>query len=298
MLRVSAGAITLIAMCIFRFANASELAEIYLSPEFWREMDWERAESSSLWKMGGWNYRGTTTKRSTYVKDREFMLLGYRFEATLGYWHDRAPDGHITTLDAMGLDRAGCDAIVNGFSARFGKPIASDETIAVPRSTNGFVREIELLYQWNFGNTAVMAKCYGRDVEDGSRRKPDRTLTWSMLIGHRAHLREAIPRFLLKCARTFIDLNDMRSSRPDLEAWVSLYDPHVANRDFVVISDQDSVYADNDRLRFNLAEGQFLIQYLIERASGFLTAIVFTRDTYVGHLFGVCELTDGLRGVR
>lgn len=283
----------MLTVCIARSASAAEPAETYLNKHYWQEMDWGNAESSKLWQMDGWlRFEGEQSTYATFVMRRKLTLLGHQFDANLAYLNKRYFNQHFTSLYTK-VTRPECDALLKELTAKFGKPAMNDGTIAIPVAEDTFVRMVNYEYQWDMGDTRLLASCSGNASQNGEIVKDEGQFAWSMKFAHRSLTPKLEPKFALICTRTITYASDGETSNlNDLVAWFDLSRSRVLSTNLVILSDKDSFHATDDDIRFSMTRTDYVMDYTVNRISGSLTATIKENGQRVGNIAGKCEKTE------
>jgi hypothetical protein len=218
--------------------------------------------------------------------------LGHEFDANLAYLNKPDPNRHFTSLSAE-VARPECDELLKRLTAAFGRPVMKDGTIANQVAEDTFVRIVAYEYQWDMGNTRLLASCFWSATQSGEIVRDEGLFRWSMKFAHRSLTAKLQPRFALICTRTITYAAAGKTSNlDDLVAWFDLSRSRVLSTNLVILSDKDSFHATSDRIRFSITRSAYVMDYTINRISGSLAAIITENGQRVGSIAGTCERTE------
>lgn len=278
-----------IIITLVRPANAEETSSYYADKRYWQAVDWTNIEMSMLWRAPGWlagSGMSTEAKRF-FSKGRKLDLLGYRFNAVLGYEIGLPERKHFTTLsvDTMKED---CGHIASKLTSKFGIPVENDGTITIILDGQTHLRFLNLQWEWKVGSTRIRGACFGYEsYKEGKFVAQDGYL---MAVNYMSS-EQSLPmtqKFLLSCSRN-LTIDGVTEDSPDLVVWIDTYNGRALNEQLEILSDQNTFKSTNDEIRFSTTRNKITSEYTINRLGGTLNASLKQNSKLVATGFGSCE---------
>lgn len=260
-------------------ADASAIldpASYLLSKAAWAAMDWQKPEDSPLWRSLAWTVSGDGT-----VSQATVTIFGTPFKAL---WMGGVL--HIIATDAF----PSCDGLEPKTTVQFGEPLADDGSVVIPFSETRSMKMVAMFYQWDVGNTRILASC----VDPTSSPTDPNKLTWELTFAPPRKLPKLMPKFALRCTRTVTYGDGTTHDATDVAMWVDPYMKNVTNADGVEIADKGTFVATDSQLRFTATRGGVRSDYTIDRITGSLSATVLQNDQQAGTIGGKCEKASSL----
>lgn len=259
--------------------GAADTSAYALSKAQWARIDWQKPEGSPLWKSLSWTTSGDGT-----VKEATMMLVGAPYRVL---W--MGGELHLDERDAL----PSCEDLAPKFAAHFGKPLEDDESIVIPFSETRSMKMVAVFYEWDIGNTRVLARCTGATSSPADPSDPDK-LNWSLSFTSPARRPKLTPKFALRCTRTVNYPDGTTHDATDFAIWVNTSLKQVTNADRVVIADNGTVSATDSQITFSVTRNAVKSDYTIDRVTGSLSATVIQDSHAAGTINGKCEKAASL----
>jgi hypothetical protein len=120
--------------------------------QYWESFQWDKAESSTIWKLQGWeDYTGIPESNHPIVKERTVFLLEIDFTGRQIKENPPAKMPWGLTLLSIKTSAEKCEEIVSWSTSKFGKPTALDtsyEFASFGSSPESQIDNVEKVYEW------------------------------------------------------------------------------------------------------------------------------------------------------
>jgi hypothetical protein len=281
--------------CASSFLGALAIAsegplEPFASKEFWKRFDWATAEESKLWQSNQWRvFDGKQDNVATFTKKGDVTLFGTKYTANFAYLNDGKSLPHYAIL-VREVSKRECDKARDALNAKWGRSASNDGSIAIPTGNDTTLKFVNENYQWDFGDTRVMATCIGAESPAEDQSQSGNELVWSVKFAHKSRTKKLVPKFALTCTRTLANnLTGSTQSADDMVIWIDLFSERVSRIDLVPISDSDSFRSSENVIRFATTKGSTKALYAIDRVTGALSADIVDGEKTIGRISGRCS---------
>lgn len=262
-----------------------------LDPKYWQSFDWEKMETSALWKNPGWQSSEEVNEKITFVKSRTMHLLDREFYVNINRKtksESKTPWG--LSLITTGKTKSSCAEVLASLTDKFSLPAAAIDATNEQLFGSPENRVLQILHatQWTKGKTRVMLTC------GGMFRGSAKTGVVSVVLSA-THVKETpviIPMFALIC-NTKTTFSDGSASEPDsIVLHIDEYFGKIRNRQNVDIG--KNVIIQPGSITFVNDFTNMKIKYEIDRITGILTAVDLNAvpGAYTGIIRGKCEKTE------